>query len=122
MIYCKAARFYDGTTQAKVLAASTPKEQKSLGKLVNGFDPESWDEVKSSVVLAGSIAKYEQNPKLKDKLLATGERLLVEAASKDRVWGIEYTEKEAMSNREHWGENRLGKALMEAREHLMGRT
>ncbi|KAI9055964.1 hypothetical protein LZ554_000898 [Drepanopeziza brunnea f. sp. 'monogermtubi'] len=120
MMYCKAARFHDRTTQAKVLAASTPKEQKRLGKLVNGFDPESWDEVKSSVVLAGSIAKYEQNPELKDKLLATGERLLVEAASKDRVWGTVFTEKHAMSNREHWGENRLGKALMEAREHLRG--
>jgi len=70
------------------------------------------------VVVAGSTAKYEQNPKLKGKLLATGERLLVEAASRDRVWGIGYTEKHAMKFREHWGENRLGKALMEARGYL----
>lgn len=68
--------------------------------------------------MAGTIAKFGQNPKLKGKLLATGDQLLVEAASRDRVWGIGYTAKHAMSYQQHWGENRLGKALMEAREHL----
>jgi ribA/ribD-fused uncharacterized protein len=86
--------------------------------LVAGFTDASWDEVKSVVVVAGSIAKFGQNPKLKGKLLATGDRLLVEAASRDRVWGIGYTAKHAMPHRHHWGENRLGKALMEARGHL----
>ena len=70
------------------------------------------------VVLAGNIAKFGQNPKLKGKLRATGDRMLVEAASRDRIWGIGYTAKHAMSYRQHWGENRLGKALMEARKHL----
>ena len=83
-----------------------------------GFTDASWDEVKSAVVVAGTIAKFGQNPKLKGKLLATGDRLLVEAASRDRIWGIGYTAKHAMSYRQHWGENRLGKALMEAREYL----
>lgn len=40
------------------------------------------------MVLAGNIEKFGQNAKLKGKLLATGDRLLVEAASRDRVWGI----------------------------------
>ncbi|KAJ9219329.1 hypothetical protein DTO027B5_5719 [Paecilomyces variotii] len=118
MMYCKAGRFHDKETQRRVLATTSPKEQKRLGRLTAGFTDASWDEVKSLVVVAGTIAKFGQNPKLKSKLLATGDRLLVEAASNDRVWGIGYTAKHAMSYRQHWGENRLGKALMEAREHL----
>ncbi|TVY41856.1 N-glycosidase [Lachnellula subtilissima] len=118
MMYCKAGRFHDKETQRRVLATTSPKEQKRLGKLTKGFTEASWDEVKSVVVVAGTIAKFGQNQNLKGKLLATGDRLLVEAASRDRIWGIGYTVKHAMSFRQHWGENRLGKALMEAREHL----
>lgn len=118
MMYCKAARFHDTDRQAQVLASTSPKEQKALGKKTVGFDDASWDQVKSEVVIAGNIAKFGQNVHLGRKLLATGNRLLVEAASRDRVWGIGYSEKHAMSHRKHWGENRLGKALMATREHL----
>ena len=118
MMYCKAGRFHDKETQRRVLATASPKEQKRLGKLTAGFTNASWDDVKSAVVVAGTIAKFGQNPKLGRKLLATGDRLLVEAASRDRVWGIGYRATHAMSHRQHWGENRLGKALVEAREHL----
>ena len=51
-----------------------------MGKLMAGFPDASWDEVKSVVVVAGTIAKIGQNLKLKGKLIATGDRLLVEAA------------------------------------------
>jgi ribA/ribD-fused uncharacterized protein len=118
MMYCKAARFRDKETLLRVLASDSPKEQKRLGKLTSGFTDGSWDEVKSKVVETGNIAKFGQNEKLKRVLLSTGDRLLCEAASKDRVWGIGYTQKHAMEHERHWGENRLGKALMMVREHL----
>ncbi|KAK1972108.1 DUF1768-domain-containing protein [Colletotrichum sublineola] len=118
MMYCKAARFLDTARQARVLATENPKEQKALGRGTVGFTHESWDQIKSDVVVAGNIAKFGQNPHLGRKLLSTGDRLLCEAASKDRVWGIGYTAKHAMSQRQHWGENRLGKALMATRDHL----
>ncbi|KAK3377242.1 hypothetical protein B0T24DRAFT_620757 [Lasiosphaeria ovina] len=118
MMYCKAVRFNDADTQARVLATANPKEQKRLGRLTKGFDPASWDPVKSGVAEAGNMAKFGQNVKLRRKLLATGGRMLVEAASRDRVWGIGYTAKHAMSHRAHWGENLLGKALMAVRARL----
>ncbi|KAK4442292.1 N-glycosidase [Podospora aff. communis PSN243] len=120
MMYCKAGRFHDTETQRKIMATSDPKTQKRLGKTITGFYDGSWDEVKSDVVVAGNMAKFGQNPKLKRKLLATGDKTLVEAASKDRVWGIGYTAKHAMQFRDHWGENRLGKALMVVRDRLRG--
>jgi ribA/ribD-fused uncharacterized protein len=118
MMYCKAGQFHDRETQRKVLATDSPKEQKRLGKLTAGFIDASWDEIKSEVVVAGNVAKFGQNRHLKGRLLATGNRLLVEAASRDRVWGIGYTAKHAMSYQKHWGKNRLGKALMETRGQL----
>lgn len=118
MMYCKAGRFHDTATQARIMATASPKEQKRLGKMTTGFYDASWDEVKSDVVVAGNMAKFGQNLKLKGKLLATGDRLLVEASGRDRVWGIGYATKHAVHFREHWGENRLGKALMVVRERL----
>ncbi|OBT87421.1 hypothetical protein VE02_04685 [Pseudogymnoascus sp. 03VT05] len=118
MMYCKAGRFHDADTQRRVLATDSPKEQKHLGRQVNGFFDARWDEVKSDVVVAGSIAKFSRNRKLRGKLLATGERLLVEASSQDPVWGIGYSAKHAMEHQKHWGENRLGKALMVTRNHI----
>ncbi|KAH7312222.1 hypothetical protein B0I35DRAFT_50312 [Stachybotrys elegans] len=120
MMYCKAGRFHDSETQRLVLATRDPKEQKRLARLTKGFDAASWDEIKSEVVVAGNMAKFGQNRHLKDMLLSTGDRLLAEAASQDRVWGIGFTAREAMMHRDHsrWGENRLGKALMVVRERL----
>lgn len=118
MMYCKAARFADTGHQAEILATSSPKEQKLLGRQTVGFTHEEWDPVKSKVVEAGSLAKFTQNERLGRKLLATGDRILVEAASKDRVWGIGYNENRAMDFQQHWGENLLGKALMATREQL----
>ncbi|KFX92767.1 hypothetical protein V490_05193 [Pseudogymnoascus sp. VKM F-3557] len=118
MMYCKAGRFHDTDTQRRIMATPLPKEQKRLGRQVKGFYDAHWDEVKSDVVVAGSIAKFARNRKLRGKLLETGDRLLVEASSGDRVWGIGYTAKHAMANQDDWGENRLGKALMVARDHI----
>lgn len=49
-------------------------------------------------------------------LLGTGERELVEASPFDRVWGIGFREKDVIkAGRDRWGQNLLGKALMEVR-------
>ena len=118
MMYCKAARFGDVEGQRRVLATDNAKEQKRLGKLTAGFNEASWDMVKSAVVETGNMAKFGQNTQLRLKLLATENKVLCEAASQDRVWGIGYTAHQAIAMQAHWGENRLGKALMAVRERL----
>ncbi|KAF1349652.1 hypothetical protein BDV97DRAFT_369189 [Delphinella strobiligena] len=58
---------------------------------------------------------------LRDLLLATGTRELVEASRFDRVWGIGFDALLAASTpREKWGENLLGEALMRVRERIRG--
>jgi ribA/ribD-fused uncharacterized protein len=39
-------------------------------------------------VTTGNIAKFSQNERLKTFLLNTGNRVLVEASPRDRIWGI----------------------------------
>ena len=36
----------------------------------------------------------------------------------DRIWGIGFGPADAEANRDKWGENRLGKAMMKVREQL----
>ncbi|KAH7162277.1 hypothetical protein B0J13DRAFT_4908 [Dactylonectria estremocensis] len=101
MMYCKAGRFGDTARQARILATSSPKEQKQLGKGTEGSAADSWDEIKSAVVEAGNIAKFGQDLGMRRKLLATGERMPCEAATRDRVWWIGYSMKHAMAHDRH---------------------
>jgi ribA/ribD-fused uncharacterized protein len=50
--------------------------------------------------------------------METGDRELVEASPEDRIWGIGFTEKDAKENGERWGQNLLGKALVEVRRRI----
>lgn len=56
-------------------------------------------------------AKFEQNPKLKEILLATGSAILVEHTARDAFWG------DAGNGT---GENKLGVLLMELRKEMGG--
>lgn len=132
MMYHKAQHFGDSATAAAVLATSDPLAHKRLGRAVRPFDAAAWDEVKYGVVVAGTLLKFggggglqqageegEQREKLREQLLATGHRELVEASPRDRVWGIGFGASGAdRAGRERWGQNLLGKALMEVRERL----
>jgi ribA/ribD-fused uncharacterized protein len=76
---------------------------------------------KLEIVTQGNVHKFRisSNAKdLKDWLLETGDRELVEASPFDRIWGVGYAEKDAERNRGRWGQNLLGKALMEVRKRV----
>ena len=106
---------------AAILATQKPGEQKALARSVRFTDKQLkiWETVKFDVVTHGSYLKYSQNVELKARLLATGDRELVEASPTDRVWGIGFAAKVAMNvPRDAWGSNLLGKALMSVRERL----
>jgi len=68
----------------------------------------------------GSTHKFGQHPGLRDFLLGTGQRVLVEASPLDRVWGIGLAADDERAQRPaDWrGLNLLGFALMEARARL----
>ncbi|KAI4748445.1 DUF1768-domain-containing protein [Aureobasidium sp. EXF-12298] len=118
MMHQKAVSRNDETTATAVLDTPYPKEQKDLGPSVANWDDAAWDELKEKVVEEGSYMKFSQNKELREKLLMTGDRELVEASASDRVWGVGFNAKSALSKREEWGTNLLGKCLMKARERI----
>ncbi|KAH9477865.1 N-glycosidase [Psilocybe cubensis] len=89
---------------------------KGLGRKVQGFDEETWVAAREKIVLEGNLLKFQQNPEIKEKLMATGSKHIVEASPRDRIWGIGFGEKNAMGQKERWGLNLLGKALEKTRK------
>jgi ribA/ribD-fused uncharacterized protein len=64
------------------------------------------------------FTKSKEVAKFKKLLLDTGDRELVEASPEDRIWGIGFGADTADANREQWGENLLGVALMNVRRRI----
>jgi ribA/ribD-fused uncharacterized protein len=120
MMAGKARLFGDAEAERRVLAAGHPAEAKKAGRLVRGFDEETWARERYGIVVEGSVHKFAAHPELREFLLNTGEKVLVEASPVDRVWGIGLAaDDEAATDPERWkGPNLLGFALMEARERL----
>ncbi|MET9294514.1 NADAR family protein [Streptomyces sp. NPDC003077] len=120
MMACKARLFQDAEAERKVLAAGHPKQAKDAGRTVRGFDEERWRAHRFAFVTEGSVHKFGQDAALRDFLLGTGSRVLVEASPLDRIWGIGLAaDDERAAAPSRWrGENLLGFALMEARQRL----
>jgi predicted NAD-dependent protein-ADP-ribosyltransferase YbiA (DUF1768 family) len=78
------------------------------------------EEGRARILYRGNIAKFSQNPDMLRQLLATGDRILVEASPLDRIWGIGLRgDDPRASDRASWqGLNLLGEALMRVRATL----
>ena len=117
----KARLFGDKEILEKILESSEQKTIKDLGRQVHGFDAQKWDQEKRSIVIRGNMAKFSQNWKLKNYLLWTGEKILVEASPYDKIWGIgmKATDRGADDPIRWNGENLLGFCLMAVRDKLL---
>ncbi|KAI0419230.1 hypothetical protein F5X98DRAFT_84846 [Xylaria grammica] len=146
MMHQKALLFGDAEIAATILEATSPRDVKSLGRAVRGFDQATWERERERIVADGNWCKFslpvledakdgEAGPRtwklgngdaaqtvqassFRDVLLATGTRELVEASPYDRIWGVGFAAKGAENKRHKWGMNLLGKCLMEVREQF----
>ncbi len=113
----KARYFGDTEMEAQILASGSPKEMKALGRKVRDFDAARWDDHKYHAVVKGNLHKFVQNEQFRDFLLATGNKVIVEASPRDCIWGIGLgKDNPAAADPTRWrGQNLLGFALMEVR-------
>lgn len=118
----KARLFGDEVALANVLAKGDPGAAKAAGRGVNGFDDARWRQHREEIVFRGNFAKFDQHPALRAFLLATGDRVLVEASPVDAIWGIGLaaTDPQAQDPLQWRGLNLLGFALMRVRRAIRG--
>ncbi len=119
----KARLFGDSSTLEQILLSKSPGEVKKLGRQVSGFDDKIWNSHRFRIVVAGNFAKFSQNEEFGGLLVKTGSKVLVEAAPRDRIWGIGMgRNNEQAEDPSQWrGFNLLGFALMDVRQQLSKR-
>ncbi|PJJ10288.1 hypothetical protein CLU83_3690 [Flavobacterium sp. 1] len=120
MMAKKAELFNDDEVLEKIIQANSPAEVKKLGREVKNYDDNLWLANRYEIVKQGSFHKFNQNSDLKEFLMNTKERVLVEASPVDAIWGIGMAgDHKDIHNPEKWrGLNLLGFALMEVRDAL----
>ncbi len=120
IMHRKALHFGDHETAERILAARNPGACKKLGRAVKPYDDAAWASVREGVAFDACLLKFGQHAKLREVLLGTGDALLVEASPTDTIWGIGFSEDDALAHRHQWGQNLLGLALMRVRDTLKG--
>lgn len=126
MMICKCLIFAKGVNRAKnielletkLIIENNPATIKKLGRKIQGFDEQIWQQYREQVVENGNYLQFSQNEQMRKILLDTQNREIVEAANYDAIWGIGFSENDAEANRSKWGLNLLGKALMKVRSRL----
>ena len=120
MMWRKALLFGDEEAAQRIVVASHPRQAKMLGRRVRGFDEQIWADQRRAIVTQAAVAKFGQRAELRDFLVGTGRRILVEASPTDRIWGIGLaaTDERAADPARWRGLNLLGFALMAARDQL----
>lgn len=117
----KAKHFKDEESYELILASTTPKDAKALGRKVKNFDS-SWEVVSKSIMFEVVLAKFSQNEDLKSLILSDefkGKKF-VEGSPRDNKWGVGmgYTNPD-IDDESNWkGSNLLGQVLDEVREKL----
>ena len=120
MMAQKAALFGDHLIYQRIIASQVPSEAKKLGREIRNFNNDAWLKHRFDIVVQGNIHKFSQNIRLRNFLLGTSGKVLVEASPADKIWGIGLSSDDNDSeNPLKWrGLNLLGFALMKVRKNL----
>ncbi|MBR1453935.1 MAG: NADAR family protein [Lachnospiraceae bacterium] len=93
-----------------------PGPAKRLGKKV--LMRSDWETVKDGVMHDVLVAKFTQNKELAEKLIETGDAILIEGNNwHDNYWGVCICD-DCAENKDQSNSNHLGDALMMVREEL----
>lgn len=117
----KAIFFNDHENANKILKEENPAKAKKLGREVKNFDDSKWSKVCYEIMYKINYEKYFQNTRLKNILLNTGDKILVEAnGAPDNRWSCGlYADNDKILNESNWtGTNYLGQILMQIRQEL----
>lgn len=119
-VVSKAMLMGDKEVAQKILTCGSPANAKKLGQTVKPWKEDLWLRERDRIMYECCLAKFKAHADLREKLLATGDAILVEASPMDKIWGIGLAADDpAAQQPKKWkGLNLLGKALMRVRDEL----
>ena len=105
---------------AAIRATNDPAEMVKIAKVCKG-PIKKWNvDASYGCMKTGCREKFNQNPELKDYLMSTNYKTLVEGSKFDKRWGVGlYFNDPAIDDQSNWppdARNDLGRVLMELRE------
>lgn len=107
--YFQAQKFVGTSHEEDVRQAKTPKEAANMGRERHRPLREDWESAKEDIMRKAVLRKFETHEEIRNILLSTGDKMLVEKTSGDMYWGC---------GTEGTGKNMLGIILMEVRAIL----
>jgi ribA/ribD-fused uncharacterized protein len=108
--YFQAMKFVGTEYETKIRTAKSPMEAANMGRDRRFPLRKDWNAVRVSVMTNSVLAKFSQNDGLKEQLIKTDNRYLIEKTAEDYFWGCGI---------DGSGENMLGKILMKVRDDLL---
>lgn len=93
----------------KILSAPSPWATYQINKANHNKSPKNWNEQKLGIMLQIISAKLDQHKDVQERLLATGNRQIIENSPWDTFWG---------AGPEGKDQNNLGKLWMQLRNYL----
>ena len=117
----KAMLMGDGRGYAAVVRSTSPAAAKAAGRRISPWNRTLWDTFLERVAYEVVLQKFVASEPARRVLLGTGEDVLVEASSRDRIWGCGLSQSDVAATGNAWatnGQNVLGRALMTVRRRL----
>ena len=108
--YFQGMRFDDPALRARVLACDHPHEAHKLGHRLRRRQRRDWKTLDRVYMTRGLWTKVQAFEEVRDALLGTGERQIVETSQYDYYWGC---------GRDTRGDNHYGRILMDIRTRLL---
>ena len=121
LMYAKAILFGDETNANYVMQANDPVEHKRLGSKINHFNKQIWKKKRLNVTDTVLHAKFTQNPRLRQMLWDTGNKLIIEANPTTNFWscGLTLCDHKVWEPKSWKGKNALGELMMKVRNDLL---
>lgn len=107
--YFQAQKFVNTPYLEKVRQTQTPKDAANMGRNRSLPLRSDWEQVKDEVMRKAVLQKFRSHTDIREILLATEDKVLVENSPIDYYWGC---------GKDGSGKNKLGQILMEVREVL----
>ena len=104
-----AQKSKDFGTRRKFTRLNAMKARKKESSIPDNYE---WEDNKDKIMYSFIVDKFKKGSSLADKLIKTGNKILINAVSyPDEYYGVHYGK----------GENKLGKMLMKRREELLSK-